>query len=216
MNVKRIFLFVVGAGMFFVIMPLLSVTYAATLSFNPSSVDVNTGETFEMEVFASIDDKEVLGIDTLIEYDSNILSVESIADGTYLEIAQKEFGEAGKIYIAGVIDSPGTSVTGEGVLATITFKAKGAGTTKITFVCELGETTESNILENSTDAPDLIECSSNGEAEVNVDGGSRSGGTNPQSTPSALPKSGVYDSFASFALIGGILFIVGVGVKLLL
>src|SRR3989344_6429362 len=153
------------------ILPIFTAAQAATLQFNPSSINKKVGETFELEVVVDAGDKEVLSVDALVDFDGNILEVQSITDGTYLDIGQKDFKSTGKAYIAGVVPGPGVTVTGKGTLAKILFKAKSSGRATITFDCELGEKTESNISEATIDATDLIECSQNGEAVVVIDGG---------------------------------------------
>lgn len=202
------------------IIPVFARVEAASLSFNPASVSSSIDKTFDLDVKVDAGSKEVLGVDALLQYDNTKLRVEGITDGTYLTIGQKDTNESGKVYIAGVVDSPGESVTGAGTLATIKFKVIDGGQSEVKYICEVGETNESNILENSTDAPDLIDCSANGKATISVAGGSTTG-TNPTGTSSSggtttLPKTGVFDNLVTFAVIGGILLVVGSAAKLLL
>lgn len=199
--------------------------HAAFLEFDPSSVNVDVGDTFDMDIVVKVSDDEITGVDAVGDFDPSVLEVQAITDGTFLEIAHKSFDNPGRFYVAGLVNSVGESVTGEGVLATVTFKAIASGTTTVTYLCELGETGESNISESSTvDAPDLIECGLNGEGVVVVGGSSggtssgssgSSGSTSGGSGGSELPKSGVFDDLLVFIVIGGVLFVIGVGAKLL-
>jgi len=200
------------------ILPIFTAAQAATLQFNPSSINKKVGETFELEVVVDAGDKEVLSVDALVNFDGNILEVQSITDGTYLDIGQKDFKSSGKAYVAGVVPGPGVTVTGKGTLAKILFKAKANGRATVTFDCEMGEKTESNISEAVIDATDLIECSQNGEAIVVVGGGSSTSTGSGQTggSPGELPQSGMFDTVVTFSIIGGILFIIGAGAKLLL
>jgi len=204
---------------FFVVAPVMAKASAATLKFDPTTISTNVGEIFKLDVIVDAEDKEILGVDALVEFDSAICEVESITDGDFLEIGIKEFTQPGKIYIAGVVSNPGESVTGEGVLATIQCKAKAAGKTTFTYNCETGETNESNISEKSTDAPDLIQCALNGEAVVTVGGGTATKpktSTGSAKTPGELPRTGIVEDFMLYGIIGFGFMIVGLGAKSLL
>jgi hypothetical protein len=197
--------------------PILGAVSAATLKFDPSTVSTNVGETFKLDVVADAEEKEILGVDALIEYDPAICEIESITDGDFLEIGIKEFTQPGKIYIAGVVSNPGESVTGEGVLASVQCKAKASGKTTFTYTCETGETNESNISEKSTDAPDLIQCASNGEAVVTVGGSTKTKvSTGSGKTPSELPRTGIVEDFVLYGAIGFGFMMIGLGAKALL
>lgn len=220
MKYTRLISTIFALGAFLVASPHIHAVSAATLKFDPSTVSTNVGETFKLDVVADAEDKEILGVDALIEYDPAICEIESITDGDFLEVGIKEFTQPGKIYIAGVVSNPGESITGEGVLATIQCKALAGGTTTFSYVCETGETNESNISEKSTDAPDLIQCALNGEAVVTVVGGSST--TKPKTstgsakTPSELPRTGIVEDFLLYGMIGFGFMIVGLGAKTLL
>ncbi|KXK11178.1 MAG: Cohesin domain protein [Microgenomates bacterium OLB23] len=203
--------------LFFALSPRLNAAFAATLKFDPTTISTNVGETFTLDIVADAEEKEILGVDALIEYDPAICEIESITDGDFLEIGIKEFTQPGKIYIAGVVSSPGESVTGEGVLASVQCKAKAAGTTTFTYTCETGETNESNISEKSTDAPDLIQCALNGEAVVTVGGSTKpKTSTGSAKTPSELPRTGVVEDFLLYGIIGLGFMLVGAGAKSML
>lgn len=196
---------------------------AATLSFDPSSAQVKVGETTTLQVKVNAGTSEILGVDAMIEYDKNLYKVESISDGTFLTVTTKDSGSEGKIYIAGAVESAGESVTGSGILASIKLKALANGTSSVRYVCELGETGESNISEASIDATDLIECSQNGQATL-VSSGGATGSSSTGSTSSAstrtrttqLPQTGVVQDMVVLSMfIGGALFIIGAGAKVL-
>lgn len=216
-------------GAVFLCLPLVVSTavHAATLTFDPSSAQVKVGETTSLSIKVNAGTSEVLGVDALIEYDKTLLKVESITEGTYLTITTRDSATEGKAYIAGAVESAGESVTGSGVFATIKFKALANGTSSVKFLCELGETGESNISESSIDATDLIECSQNGQATIVSSGGTTTGGTTGTtggrtSTSSAgrsstqLPQTGVVQDMVVMAMfVGGALFLVGIGTRLL-
>lgn len=204
-------------ALFFYAAPVWGGVFAATLKFDPTTISTNADETFKLDVVVDAENKQILGVDALIEFNADILEVESITDGDFLEIGIKEFTQPGKIYIAGVVSSPGESVTGEGVLATVQFRAKTGGSATITYTCEPDETNESNISEKSTDAPDLIVCASNGEAVITVGPSVKKPTATPSArTPTELPRSGIMEDFMLYGALGIALFIVGVGAKALL
>ncbi len=205
-------------------MPLIASTavQGATLTFDPSSAQVKVGETTSLAIKVNAGTSEVLGVDALLEYDKNLLKVESITEGTFLTITTRDSATEGKAYIAGAVESVGESVTGSGVFATIKFKALANGTSTVKFICELGETGESNISESTIDATDLIECSQNGQATIVSSGGTTTGGSTGGSTSTSsagrstqLPQTGVVQDMVVMAMfVGGALFLVGIGTRL--
>lgn len=214
------FVFALILAVFLYAAPTWGSAFAATLKFDPTTISTTVGETFKLDVVVDAEDKQILGVDAQIEYSGSICEVESITDGDFLEVGIKEFTLPGKIYIAGVVASPGESVTGKGVLATIQCKAKAAGTTKFTYTCETGATNESNISEKSTDAPDLIQCSLNGEAVVTVTDSTKKikekTSTGSAKTPSELPRTGIVEDVMLYTVLGVGFMVVGIGAKALL
>lgn len=204
-----------------------SAVSAATLSFDPSSVNTKVGDTFKLTIKVEVGTAEVIGVDALVKYDKSLYKVVSVSDGTFLTIGEKDYATAGLANIVGIVESAGESVTGSGPLADITFESLAKGTGTIEFACETGETGESNISEGTVDAPDLIECSQNGEAVVVATGGSTgsttggtttSGGTRSTggTNPSQLPKTGIVEDIVTLGMIvGGFLVLVGAGTHLL-
>ena len=144
-----------------------------------------------------------------------------------IHIYHKEIKPDGKVYIVGLVNSPGEAVDGEDVLATVTFKAKKSGTSNLSYICEINDTRESNVLEASTDSPDLLECGQNGKATIVIGGGTSSGGTTPATTTktgststktggSELPRTGTFENMMVIVIAGGILFLIGIGARLLI
>ena len=221
---RRLLLCTATLFLVFALAPRINGVFAATLSFDPSSVNVEAGETFDLTIQVDVGTDEALGVDALMEYDSEKLKVNNITNGTFLTVNTKEYGNPGSIYVGAVVESSGESVTGSGPLATITFEAIGSGTSNVTFVCEIDETGESNIPENSPDVPDLLECSQNGEAVVIVEGGDSddsgtsdggSSGSSGGSGGSELPKTGIVEDMVILSIIaGGLLFLFGLGTRI--
>lgn len=202
---------------------------AAFLDFDPKSVSTKVGTTFDVKLKIDAGTDEILSTDARVIYDPKILSVEDIKDGSYFSIPKKDCTTTpGKCYIAGIIETPGDSQTGSGVLVTLTFKGIANGSDTLSIICTPGETAkDSNIAKNELNVSDIIECTKNGKVAVTVGNGvatpsatitpSGGGAGNPPAGgPSTLPRSGVVDDVLKVAVPGAILFIFGIAVKLLL
>jgi len=109
---------------FLVIAPKISLVNAATLNFDPSSIKVKEGETFDVDIVVNTASAEVYGVDALFQFDPESVEATVITPGTFLDVNHKEIKPDGKVYIVGLVNSPGEAVQGEDVLATVSFKAK--------------------------------------------------------------------------------------------
>ena len=147
--------------------------------------------------------------DAIIEYDQNLLEVVSVSEGLFFPTVTSTTATLGKIKIYGIADT-GAPKTGTGVLATITFKGKSTGTALVSFTCQSGLTTDSNINEGSVD---VIVCSANGSGSYVISSSSTSSATQsslPETTASALPQTGVLEPTILLLGVGVILSILGV------
>ena len=198
---------------------------AATLKFDPLSAHKEVGEAFEIKVIVDTDTKKILGVDAIISYDPNVLEVVGINDGTFLKVIHKEFGTAGRVNLGAVVEDPASDKDGKDVIASIVFKAKADGGTDIKYICDLGETNESNIAESSIDANDIIECAQNDKSTITVGkgvaptssqtppgkgdgtgGATASGTTVKTASPTGLLKGGSFENLMGVVFIG-ILFL---------
>ena len=188
---------------------------AASLKFDKTTVNVNTGETFGIDVVVDAGTDSIHTTDAYILYDSSVLEASGVTDGTFFPSVFNDITSQ-RVYIGGLVDDPATSKTGSGTIATINFKALESGTVTLSYVCgESGET--SQVIKNDINATDIITCSSNGSAEVTV-----SGSAVPTSTPSALPtpsvlpQTGILDNLVKVAVPGIMLLVLGGILKLFL
>ncbi len=223
-STKLITAFLLMVGSFLVSGSHTSV-HAATLLFDPTSASAAVGSPIELGIVVNAGSDEILAVDAQIRYDKNTLEVETCVDGTFLKVARKDFGTPGQIYIAGIVEDPGSPVTGKGTMATCTFKVKGNATTNVMYACTPGETaSDSNVAKNNADATDVIQCPDNGVAVITA--GTGLGGA-PTATPSGtiggtgdlptqLPKTGIIDELMKFAVPGAILVAIGLVSKVLL
>jgi len=194
------FLFVLS---WFLVVPLVRLSFAATLQFDPTSINTQVGQTFEVKVNVDAGSQEITSVDVYVIYDSNLLEIQSVNPGTFFNTVSHDTSQSGKVYIAGMVDDPATSKTGSGTLATLVFKAKTNGSTTLTFDCTAGSTTDSNISKNDLNATDLIQCDGNGRETVTVGN-------------AELPKTGIFDNVLKYSIPGTILLLIGAATKLIL
>lgn len=225
--------------LFIFIVPLTRVSYAATLFLEPSTVTTAVDKTFEVKVSVNSGGEEINAVDVFVVYDGNMLEAQSVSDGFFFPTVLHDIKKAGRAYIAGMVDNPGTFKIGSGTVASIIFKAKKNGSSTVVFECVQGATTDSNVVKNDLNATDIIVCASNGSLAATV-GSSLSltkttSSVAPTATPiltptsfpvpttvpvavvpKALPKSGVFENIARYATPGIALVIIGFGIRLFL
>ena len=116
------------------------------LVFFPDEINVNTGETFTVSVFA-LDVENVAGAYINFDYNQNKLFLETINPGTFFSDLQDpiyftETENSGTVeYYTIFLGADSTSVSGTGSFMTITFSASAGGVSSITYSpdCELAD-----------------------------------------------------------------------------
>lgn len=189
---------------------------AAFLKFNEASYSVAVDETFDVEIIVNPGSDQITSIDSYVTYDSAIINADSVTEGTYFPTVLNDL-TTGKVYIAGLVDSPSDFKEGVGTVATITFNALKEGTTDLVFDCDGQATVTSKVIKNDINSTNIIACSENGTATVTIGvGGDATGGAEDTPTPTPtqaavtqLPASGSTENMMMMALIGAVL--VGVG-----
>lgn len=207
---------------FFLILPAFSKVLAANLLFEPTTVNTSAGQTFEINVNVNAGTEEIRGADAYILYDNNLLEVQQVNAGNFFPTVSYDTSQPGKIIINGILEDPATTRTGSGKLATIIFKAKTNGSTLLRFDCTAGVTTDSNIIKADTNSTDIIDCSANNQASINIGQTQYSSSTNTSSSTtdtnnfssnsnntSTLPRSGIFDFFLNYTKIGIIFLVIG-------
>lgn len=188
--------------------PSWAQTSSPHLSLSPTVKEINTGVNFNVTVSVDTGGQQVNGADAIVQYDSSLLEVVSVSEGTFFPTITTITTTLGKVEIYGVADT-GSPKTGTGTLATITFKGKASGTATVSFVCQSSSTSDSNI--NSTSDTDIIVCASNVNASYVITDQSSPTQTTPTVTATAedLPQTGFLEPTA--LMIGGgiILMILG-------
>lgn len=184
---------------------------AGFFSFDKSAYSVDAGATVELKVVIDAGSDELNGVDAYIKYDSSLVSVDSVADGSFFPTVSKETGTSGTVWIAGYVDDPATSKTGTGTLATITFKGLKDGSVTLGFDCD-----SSKIVKNDINASNVLVCSKNTSASIKIGVGGSSTEPTTAAPPSTLPQSGIFDNVVKYAVPGVVLFLIGAVARLIL
>ncbi|MDD3679317.1 MAG: cohesin domain-containing protein [Candidatus Shapirobacteria bacterium] len=181
--------------------PLLAQTATPHLSLSPTVKEVATGVNFNVVVSVDTGGQLSSGVDAIVQYNSSLLEVVSVSEGTFFPTITTLTTTLGKVEIYGVANT-GSPKSGTGTLATITFRGKAAGTATVNFVCQQGSTTDSNI--NSTSDSDIIICANNVNASYVVTGTTV---TPTIATGQDLPQTGFLEPTA-LIIGGGILLMI--------
>lgn len=208
---------------FFIFVPFLNQIMAANLKYDKTTVSVANGGTFTIAVVVDPSPDAVSSTDVYVSYDATALKATGVAAGSLFPTVTNDISTSGKVYIAGLVNDPASSVTSVGTLATITFQALKEATTTLTFDCS-----SSKVIKNDINATNVLNCSQNGTSQVTIGAGSST--TNPTATPvpagssdsdggdlpQELPQSGIMDNMVKFAIPGIMLLFIGTALRLLL
>lgn len=169
---------------------------AATFSLSPSTATKNVGVTFTVNIVLDTKGDAVTGATAILTYDTAKLEVvDNDTTQTGIQIKQGTiFNQApltntvntssGQIrYDSG---SLGSTYTGSGTMATITFKTLAAGTAKVDYTFTSGSTTNTSLVAASSPAgTNLLTAVTGGTYTISASVGG--GGA----TPAPLPESGL-------------------------
>jgi len=215
---KNIFIKTLFFLVLFIVVPIISSAQAASLGFDKTTVTTTNGGTFQVAVTIDPGSDALNSTDIYVTYDPILLKPTAVSAGTMFPTVSNDISTSGKVYIAGMVDDPASSVSTSGTVATITFQGLKDGSGTLSFDCN-----SSKIVKNDINATNVLVCSSNGILAVTVGGGGGNTtgtedttGTTDSSTPTELPQSGIFDNVVKFALPGGILVILGTVLKMIL
>ncbi|KKQ24983.1 MAG: hypothetical protein US40_C0004G0021 [Candidatus Roizmanbacteria bacterium GW2011_GWC2_37_13] len=205
-NIKKTFLLL---AFFFLVAPFVFSAEAASLKFDKTTATTTNGGTFQISVTVDPAGDNLSSTDVYVTFDSTLLKANSVAAGSLFPTVTNDISTSGKVYIAGMVNDPATSVSTSGTLATITFQGLKDGSGTLAFDCAT-----SKIIKNDINATNVINCSQNGTSSVTVGAG---GAAAPTTAPPAqLPQSGILDNLVRFAVPGMILLILGSALRLVL
>jgi len=135
---------------------------AATLSISPTTLNLNANETAEIQIMLDTQGQSIDGVDVFsLNFNPALLEVvdgNSSVSGTQITagtlmpvtVANTVLPTSGKIQFSQTT-SGGTTFTGNGVLARVTFKALAGGTSAINFNFTQGSTSDTNVASNGAD-----------------------------------------------------------------
>jgi hypothetical protein len=184
------------------------------LSLSPTVKEVKEGVNFTVTVSVDTANQSVSGVDAIVKYDSSLLEVVSVSEGTFFPTITTINTTLGKVEIYGVADSASPK-SGTGTLAIITFRGKDTGTATVSFSCQQGITTDSNI--NSTSDTDIITCADNINASYIIAAATATDSSTQSatsSTSSSLPQTGSFEP--TMIMIGGGFMLMLLGLALIL
>ena len=194
---------------------------AAFFKFDQASYSVLVGDTFVVEVIVNPGSEQLTSVDAYITYGSDIVNVQSITEGSYFPTVLNNL-TTGKVYIAGLVDSPSDFKTGTGTVATVTFEALTEGETELVFDCDGQATVTSKIIKNDINSTNIIECGQNGTATITVGVTATATDTTTADTPTptrrpvtSLPASGSAENMMMLGALGAALVVVGGIAKLI-
>lgn len=205
-NIKKNILLL---AFFFIVLPFLfNVAQAASLTFDKTTATTTNGGTFQVSVTVDPGGESINSTDVYVIYDASLLKANSVAAGSLFPTVTNDISTSGKVYIAGLVNDPASSISTSGTLATITFQGLKDGSGSLSFECAT-----SKIIKNDINATNIINCSQSGTVSVTVGAGAGGATTAP---PAQLPESGVFENVVKFAIPGAILLILGSALRFIL
>ena len=208
---KKILLLLSSLFFFLFCSAVFAQVQAASFQFSPSSTSANNGSSFTLDIRVDVGSEQVNSAEGFIIFDSSLLEAQAVSSGTFFPSVSNNI-EAGRVYVAGMVEDAASSKTGSGTVAIVTFKALKEGTATLTFDCS-----NSKIVKADINATNIITCADNGTGTVVIGtGGGGGGGTEPYVPPSTLPQTGILENLQKAAIPGLILIIIGSIVKLLI
>jgi len=108
----------------------------ASLTLIPEQQTIKVDQTFLVTINLNTGDYKTDTVDAVLTFDPKVLTVEKISPGMFFADYPIKKSEDGKIMLTGTIGAEDKQVggaKGEGALGTITFKAKGKGSTTVDF-----------------------------------------------------------------------------------
>jgi hypothetical protein len=139
----------------------------AELVLDPQTKTVSVGETFDVNIVLDTAFKPIDGVDLYaLHFDPSILNVVDsvttqtgvqIKPGTIMSVnAINRVDQAAGSIVFSQVAEGGTNFTGKGTLATITFRAVGAGSSFLKFDFNRGSTVDTNAAHKGKDQLDRV------------------------------------------------------------
>lgn len=208
---------------------LLSLSQKPALAVEPSlflsPTSGSFSQAFNLQIKVNTATKAIGGVDVYLSYPKDLLRAEEFSKGTAFPEAYSLIkADEGKwrIFAYFPYTQAANSFTGsDGLIGTVKFTPLALGTAPVTFICNTGQTNETNIIEKST-TQDIVSCTANVAGSYQLTGGVGGPLSSPQPTPtatasatasaSAAPVTGI--SLPTFSLLGLAIFALLTGLAL--
>lgn len=191
---------------------------AATLSLTPSNQSVTLNVPFTVNITLDTKGVQTTAVDVLLTFNPSILEISNVQFGNpplYPVNAKILDNTTGQIRITSTEESVVNSFTGTGTLATLTITGKSLGTGNVTFTCNAGQTSETNVFQTGTNQ-DIAECGNLVNGVYSVGTTSQPASTLTVTPNPSLPQAGNIGPTGIFIAGGAVLFVLGALVIFLL
>lgn len=194
---------------FFVFPYFFGFVKAASFNFDKTTVTVNSGESFQINVNLDPGSDKIYSADIYINYDAGLLKPTAVSAGSLFPTVSNDLSTSGKIYIAAMVNDPTAAISTSGTVATITFQALKDGSSSLSFDCNL-----SKIIKDDANASNVLNCSANNSSTITI--GTTGPINNSSEIPTELPKTGILENVLKFAFPGIVFLILGGALRLVL
>lgn len=221
---KKIITF--GSSLILFLIFFAAPSYAAIMSLDPASYSAPVRQTFTVKLTIDTEGESIDTTDAILLYDSSVLQVVDVVTGDngqnpflpdfYKNISPDE------IYIGHSVIDMLEPKSGQGILATITFRGNAAGLTNVRFDCTPGKTSDTNISKSDKNETDIVECARLTPGTYTIGSGNPTpvpevgGPVIPTATPQPIPTTGSFDVTTAALGMGILLVLFAVGGKVLL
>lgn len=195
---------------------------AAIMTLDPASFSAPVGQTFTVKVTVDTEGESIDTTDAILLYNSSILQVVDVVTGDngqnpFLPDFYKNISPT-EIYIGHSVLDMLEPKTGQGVLATITFRGSAPGVSNLTFDCTPGKTSDTNISKADKNLTDIVECARLTPGTYTIGSGNPTTApiSIPTATPQPIPTTGSFDVTTAVFSMGIMLTLFAVGGKVLL
>lgn len=134
---------------------------AANLDFSFGEYAISKDQVVPIELWVNTDNAKILAVDAYVTYDPAFISIVGVEDGPRMSVVSKDISNSKVLYIGAIKSLPKDEITGHIKLAAIKVRPKKIGTTHLAFRCTDNRTDDSNIVEDSIKAEDIINCEKN-------------------------------------------------------
>lgn len=158
----RLLLVTFFAIIFFFIPRLTGSVFASSLILNPPFASVPEGKDLSIDFVIKGNDEVVAGVDAVASYDTNLLRVKQIKEGSFFSDYPVKKFDSGKIIIRALAPATGVKISGDIILATVNFEILDSGQTSVILDFQKDSTTDSNIplLSNTSDTLNEVQSGS--------------------------------------------------------